>query len=66
LGVEKEAHKALEAMSVAANAMKDEEWGEAERALMTVQELVTHLLQEVCDKTQEKLLSAKPEQGDRG
>jgi hypothetical protein len=61
-----EAHKALEAMSVAANAMKDEEWGEAERALMTVQESVTHLLQEVGDKTQEKLLSAKPEQGDRG
>jgi hypothetical protein len=38
-----EAHKALEAMSVAANAMKDEEWGEAERALMTVQELYHRL-----------------------
>jgi hypothetical protein len=53
-------------MSMAANAMKDEEWGEAERALMSVQELVTRLLQEVGDKTQEKLLPPKPEQGDRG
>jgi putative Ca2+/H+ antiporter (TMEM165/GDT1 family) len=61
-----EAHKALEAMSVAANAMKDEEWGEAERALITVQEFVARLLREVGDKTQEKLLFAKPEQGDRG
>jgi putative Ca2+/H+ antiporter (TMEM165/GDT1 family) len=61
-----EAHKALEAMSVAANAMKDEEWGEAERALITVQEFVARLLREVGDKTQEKLLSPKPEERDRG
>jgi putative Ca2+/H+ antiporter (TMEM165/GDT1 family) len=61
-----EAHKALEAMSVAANAMKDEEWGEAERALITVQEFVARLLREVGDKTQEKMLSPKPEQDDRG
>jgi putative Ca2+/H+ antiporter (TMEM165/GDT1 family) len=60
-----EAHKALEAMSVAANAMKDEEWGEAERALITVQEFVARLLREVGDKTQEKMLSPKPEQDDR-
>jgi putative Ca2+/H+ antiporter (TMEM165/GDT1 family) len=61
-----EAHKALEAMSVAANAMKDEEWGEAERALITVQEFVARLLREVGDKTQEKMLSPKPERGDQG
>jgi hypothetical protein len=34
-----EAHKCLEAMSTAANAVKDEEWGAAERALMQVQEI---------------------------
>jgi putative Ca2+/H+ antiporter (TMEM165/GDT1 family) len=61
-----EAHKTLEAMSVAANAMKDEEWGEAERALITVQEFVARLLREVGDKTQEKMLSPKPEKGDQG
>ena len=61
-----EAHKALEAMSVAANAMKYEEWGEAERALITVQEFVARLLREVADKTQENMLSPKPEKGDRG
>jgi len=61
-----EAHKALEAMSVAAKAMKDEEWGEAERALNTVQEFVARLLREVGDKTQEKMLTPKPEIGDRG
>jgi len=61
-----EAHKALEAMSVAANAKKDEEWGEAERALITVQEFVARLLREVGDRTQEKMLSPKPEKGDRG
>jgi putative Ca2+/H+ antiporter (TMEM165/GDT1 family) len=60
-----EAHKALEAMSVAAKAMKDEEWGEAERALSTVQLFVAHLLREVGDKSQEKILSPKPENGDR-
>jgi hypothetical protein len=61
-----EAHKALEAMSVAANAMIDEEWGEAERALITVQEFGARLLREVGGKTQEKMLSPKPEQDDRG
>ena len=60
----KEAHKALEAMSAAANAMKDEEWGEAERALITVQEFVARLLREVGDKNREKILS--PEKGDQG
>jgi putative Ca2+/H+ antiporter (TMEM165/GDT1 family) len=61
-----DAHKALEAMSVATNAIKDEEWGEAERALITVQEFVARLLREVGDKTQEELFSPKPEKGDRG
>jgi len=53
-------------MGLATSAMKDEEWVEAERALITVQEFVARLLREVGDRTQEKLLSPKPEHGDRG
>ena len=35
-----EAHKALEAMHKASNSLKMEPWGEAERALVEVQETV--------------------------
>jgi hypothetical protein len=48
-----EAHRALEATSAAATSVKDEEWGEAERVLITVQELVARVLREASDKTQE-------------
>ena len=62
----KEAHKGLEAMSTAANAIKDEQWGEAERALMEVQEATGRLLREVSDKAREKTLAPVPDIGDRG
>jgi hypothetical protein len=58
-----EMHKGLEAMS---NAMKDEEWGEAERALMEVQEITGRLLREVGDKAREKMLALPPDVADRG
>jgi hypothetical protein len=61
-----EAHKALETMSAAANALKDEEWGAAERALMEVQDITGRLLREVGDKAREKLLTPTPDRGDRG
>jgi hypothetical protein len=61
-----EMHKGLEAMSMAANAMKDEEWGEAERALMEVQEITGRLLREVGDKAREKMLAPPPDVADRG
>lgn len=61
-----EAHKGLEAMSAAANAVKDEEWGQAERALMEVQELTGRLLREVGDKVRDKLLVPAPDVADRG
>jgi hypothetical protein len=51
-----DAHKALEAMSKAASALKGEEWGEAERALMEVQETTGRLLREVGEKVHEKLM----------
>ena len=61
-----EAHKGLEAMSTAANAVKDEQWGEAERALMEVQELTGRLLREVGDKARETMMAPAPDVGDRG
>ena len=61
-----EAHKGLEAMSAAATAVKDEEWGQAERALMEVQEITGRLLREVGDKAREKMLAPVPDLGDRG
>ncbi len=61
-----EAHKGLEAMSAAAAALKDEEWGQAERALMAVQEIAGRLLREVGDKAREKMLAPVPDSGDRG
>ena len=46
-----EAHKALEAMSIACTAIKAEEWGETERSLHQVQETVARLLREVGEKS---------------
>ncbi len=60
-----EAHKGLEAMSAAANAIKDEEWGEAGRALMEIQEITGRLLREVGDRAREKMLAPAPDVGDR-
>lgn len=61
-----EAHKALEAMSAACTSMKDEEWGEAERALHNVQDTVARLLREVGDKMHEAIQAPPPGKGDRG
>ena len=60
-----EAHKGMEAMTKAASAMKDEQWGEAERALMEVQEITGRLLREVGDKVHEKLVVPNPTEADR-
>ena len=61
----RDAHKAQEAMHEAALAMKNEQWGEAERSLQEVQGLVAQLLREVGDKTQEALRAPKPDERDR-
>ena len=60
-----DAHKGLEAMSKAASAVKAEEWGEAERALMEVQEITGRLLREVGDKVHEVLNAPAPVKADR-
>jgi hypothetical protein len=61
-----DAHKALEAMSSGCAAIKDESWGEAERALHQVQETVGRLLRELGDKVQGELRAPVPDKGDRG
>ena len=61
-----EAHKALEAMSAACNAIKSESWGEAERSLAHVQDAVGRLLREVGDKTRETVKAPAPDPRDRG
>ena len=60
-----EAHIGLEAMSAAAKAVKDEEWDQAERALMEVQEITSHLLRKVGVKAREMMAPA-PNVGNRG
>lgn len=60
-----DAHKGLEAMSRVASAVKDERWGDAERALQEVQQTITTLMREVGEKAQEKMLVPKPDRGDR-
>jgi hypothetical protein len=60
-----DAHRAMEAMSEAASAVKGEQWGEAERALMEVQEITGLLLREVGVKVREKLMVPTPVEGDR-
>jgi flagellin-specific chaperone FliS len=62
----KDAHECLEVMSAAASALEAEEWGEAERALTQVQEIVGRLLKEVGDQAREKMLAPAPDQADRG
>ena len=52
-------------MSKAGNALKEEEWGEAERALVEVQEITSRLLREVGDKVHEKLAPPNPTNADR-
>ena len=62
-----EAHKGLEAMSTAAHAVKDEQWAEAERALMEVQDIAGRLLREVGYKARETMLAPPmPDTGARG
>ena len=62
----KDAHKGMEAMTKAANAVKDEQWGEAERALMEVQEIASRLQREVAHKVRETILAPTPDTSDRG
>ena len=61
-----EAHKGMEAMSAACSAVKGEQWGEAERNLNEVQEIVGRLLREVGEKTRDAMMVPAPDRGDRG
>jgi hypothetical protein len=61
-----EAHKALEAMSAACTAIKVEEWGDAERSLHQVQEIVGRVIRQVGDKSREAMIAPSPDRGDKG
>lgn len=61
-----DAHKGLEAMSMAAKAVKMEQWGEAERHLQELQQITQRLLRAVGDKAQEVLQAPNADKGDRG
>ncbi len=60
-----DAHKALEAMSAASAAIKDERWSDAQHCLQQVQQLLTLLMRSVGDKTQETVMAPKEDKGDR-
>jgi flagellin-specific chaperone FliS len=62
----RDAHKGMEAMSMVAHAIKDERWGEAERLLQQLQEIITTLARQVGDKSRETLMAPTPDRGDRG
>jgi hypothetical protein len=61
-----DAHKGLEVMSAACNALKGEEWGQAERCLIEIQQITTRLLREVGEKSRKTMMAPKPDSGDRG
>ena len=62
----KDAHKGLEAMSMACNAVKDERCSDAEASLQEVQSITERLLRELGDKQREVMMAPKPDRGDRG
>ena len=53
-------------MNDATLAVKNEQWGLAQRNLQRVQELVARLLRGIDDRTHEALLAPKPDTQDRG
>jgi len=62
----RDAHFRMEAMSAAVAALKDERWGDAQRSLQEVQQLIAVLMREVGDKLREEAIIPKPDNGDRG
>jgi hypothetical protein len=62
----REAHKGIEAMTAAAALIKQEQWGEAERALSELQTIVAGVARQVGDKARTDTRIPKPDRGDRG
>jgi hypothetical protein len=62
----RQAHKSLEAMSLACAAIRDNDLGAAERALAKVQELTGQLMKDVGSKVHAVMQSPEPDTGDRG
>ena len=65
-GLLRQAHKGLEAMSSVCAAIRDNDFGAAERALAKAQEITGRLIKEVGDKARTDMHSPAPDTGDRG
>jgi hypothetical protein len=65
-GLMRQAHKGLEAMSLACAAIRDNDLGAAERALATAQEITGRLMKDVGDKARAAMQSPAPDTGERG
>ena len=62
----RQAHRGLEAMSLACAAIRDNDLGAAERALAKVQELTGDLMKDVGGKARAAMQSPEPDKDDRG
>jgi hypothetical protein len=62
----RDAHKAIEAMTAAATLIKQEQWGEAERALSELQSIAAGIAKQVGDKARVDTQVPNPDPGDRG
>jgi hypothetical protein len=60
-----DAHKALEAMSAASTAIKEERWHDAQQTLQQLQALLTSLMRGVGDKAQEAVMAPTEDPRDR-
>jgi hypothetical protein len=65
-GLMRQAHKGLEAMSLACAAIRDNDLGAADRALAKAQEITGCLMKDVGDKSRAAMQSPAPDTGDRG
>jgi hypothetical protein len=62
----RQAHKGLEAMSLACAAIRDNDLGAAERALAKLQELTGQLMEDIGSKAHAVMQSPKSDTVDRG
>jgi hypothetical protein len=62
----RDAHDGMEKMSAIASAVKDERWGDAERELLLLQQVLAGLRRDLAAKVRDELMAPDPDQRDRG
>jgi hypothetical protein len=62
----RDAHDGMEKMSAIASAVKDERWGDAERELQLLQQIVAGLRRDLAAKVRDELRAPDPDPRDRG